>query len=617
MAEADFIRIRGARVHNLKNVDVDIPRNKLVVITGISGSGKSSLAFDTIYADGQRRYVESLSAYARQFLGMMEKPDVDTIEGISPAISIDQKSVSKNPRSTVGTITEIYDYLRLLFSRAGHPHCPQCGRSVSRQSASQIADKISAFPKGTSLVILAPLIRGRKGEHRSVLEEVERAGFSRVRLNGEIMRVEEAKTRKLDRYKIHNIEVVVDRFEAARDADAKLRVSGSVEVALKMGHGSLIVSKPAEKRGTGRRTTQKVPRSDARAARDREAVVGSSRLVGSARGPDGTSRSSASFSDMLFSEHFACTICEISLPELEPRTFSFNSPHGACPKCTGIGYQLEIDPELAVPNPRLTIAEGAIRPWMHASHRVGRQSWYWWTLSDLAEDHGFSLNTPWKDLSKKVRNLVLHGAGEFEGVVPNLERRYKETDSDWTRQELGQYMIIRDCPACEGKRLRKEALAVTVAGKSIDRVTAMSIKETQKFFAGLSAKQTRNQSKGSASAKGGSASGGKQTRNNLTANELRIAKPIVKEVLNRLQFLTDVGLDYLTLDRSSVTLAGGEGQRIRLATQIGTKLVGVLYILDEPSIGLHARDQGRLMQTLKELRDLGNTVLVVENDSNR
>ena len=594
----DVIRIKGARVHNLKNVDVDIPRNKLVVITGISGSGKSSLAFDTLYADGQRRYVESLSAYARQFLGAMEKPDVDTIEGISPAIAIDQKSVSKNPRSTVGTITEIYDYLRLLFARAGKPHCPTCGRAVSAQTPTQIVRQILALPKKKEILILAPVVRERKGEYRSLLEEIGRAGFRRVRLDGEIVTLEEALEQKLERYKAHSIEVVIDRVQVGASKDDKLRISSSVETALKMGKGMLIVNIPFAET---RRFTP--PRGGASADLRRQSA--SVRVQ------------SASVSDLLFSEALACEHCGINLPPIEPRTFSFNSPHGACPSCTGIGYKLEVDPELVIPNPRLSIAEGAIKAWMSASHRVGRQSWYWWMLSDLADREGFSLDAPWNTLSKKIQNIILYGAdsarskletsaspaggrnskleipaeGGFEGVIPNLMRRWRETDSDWTRGEIEKYMRIRVCEVCQGKRLRPEALAVKMHGHSIDEVTTMSISAADTFFRSfLSGKENRS------------------------PNEEKIAKPIAKEILNRLKFLLEVGLPYLTLERSSTTLAGGEAQRIRLATQIGTRLTGVLYILDEPSVGLHARDQERLIATLKELRDLGNTVVVVEHD---
>ena len=546
----DFIKIRGARVHNLKNVSLDIPKNKLVVITGLSGSGKSSLAFDTLYAEGQRRYVESLSAYARQFLGIMDKPDADSIEGISPAISIDQRKSIRNPRSTVGTITEIYDYLRLLFSRIGIPHCHKCGKEISRQTIDQIVGQIVKFKPKTEIVILGPVIRKKKGEHRGVLEEIQKAGFVRVRINGIIYKIEEALEKDLDKQKKHNIEVVVDRLVIDKDLD-KFRLVDSLETALKLGKGLVMVN------------------------------------------------------DNLFSEHFACEDCGISLPELEPRLFSFNNPFGACSGCQGLGEKLEVDPKLVIPNYNLTIAEGAIFPWAHASHKIGRQGYYYWKLSDLAEKYKFSLDEPAKDLPKKIINIILYGesAGNeskvsssaslslnenslFEGVIPNLERRYHETDSDFARNEIEQYMIEKECEVCKGKRLKEEVLAVTVGGKSINQVTEFPIAKAREFFNALKLKD----------------------------NELKIAQPIVKEVLNRLQFLLDVGLNYLTLGRRADTLSGGEGQRIRLATQIGSKLTGVLYILDEPSIGLHARDQGRLIETLKKLRDLGNSVIVVEHD---
>lgn len=561
----DVIRIRGARVHNLKNIDVDIPRGKLVVITGVSGSGKSSLAFDTLFADGQRRYVESLSAYARQFLGVMEKPDVDSIEGISPAIAIDQRSVSKNPRSTVGTITEIYDYLRLLFARVGKPHCPRCGKPVARQSAQQIVKQLLALSKGTDVMILAPVIRERKGEYRKILEEIGTAGFRRVRLDGELLPIDEALVKKLDRYKLHSIEVMIDRLEIDRSADGRLRLIASVEQALKMGNGLMVATINADQRGKERGMTQKVPRGS-------------------------VEESSAGFRDVLFSEMFACEACGVNLSEIEPRTFSFNSPHGACPTCTGIGYTLEVDPALVVPNPTLTLAEGAIRPWASASHRVGRQSWYWLMLTELADSLRFSLNTVWAELPKLAQDAVLFGdeAHEFEGVIPNLLRRWKESDSEWTRGEIEKFMIIRTCGACNGKRLRPEALAVKLLNISIDAVTAMDIGEAIRFFSALGKK--------------------------MKGNDAVIARPIAREIVNRLQFLVNVGLDYLTLERSSTTLAGGEAQRIRLATQIGSRLVGVLYILDEPSVGLHPRDQQRLIATLRDLQALGNTVVVVEHD---
>ncbi|RLC34805.1 MAG: excinuclease ABC subunit UvrA [Candidatus Nealsonbacteria bacterium] len=535
---SDFIKIRRARVHNLKNISLDIPKNKLVVITGISGSGKSSLAFDTLYAEGQRRYVESLSAYARQFLGVMDKPDVDKIEGISPAISIDQRKASHNPRSTVGTITEIYDYLRLLFARIGIPHCPKCGKEISRQTVDQITEQILQLPKDTEFLVLGPVVKRKKGEHRGILEEIQRAGFVRVRLDGIIHRVEEVLERTLDKKKKHNIEVVVDRLVLDEELD-KPRLVDSIETALKLGKGTAIVS-----------LKQK---------------------------------------DLVFSELFACEKCGVSLPEIEPRLFSFNSPFGACPACQGLGQKLEVDPDLVIPNDNLTISEGAIFPWAHASHKIGRQGYFLWQLQDLAKKYDFDLDVPMKDLPKKIIKLILYGDGRFEGVIPNLVRRYHETDSDYTRQEIEQYMVEKKCEVCQGKRLKHEVLAVTVDGKSIDDVVSMSIKEARKFLEDFQKKTSDGQSK--------------------------ISQPIVKEILNRLQFLIDVGLDYLTLGRKAGTLAGGEEQRIRLATQIGSKLTGVLYILDEPSIGLHARDQKRLIETLNKLRDLGNSVVVVEHDS--
>ena len=582
----DFIKIQGARVHNLKNISVDIPKNKLVVITGISGSGKSSLAFDTLYAEGQRRYVESLSAYARQFLGVMDKPDVDKIEGISPAISIDQRKASHNPRSTVGTITEIYDYLRLLFARIGKPHCPKCKKEVSRQTIDQITEQIfpaatgsrqkrEKLPKGSEITILGPVIRGKKGEHHGVLEEIQRAGFIRVRIDGIIYRVEEALEKNLMRHKKHSIEVVVDRLILDKDLD-KSRLVDSLETALKLGKGIVIIEQETKNK------KQKT-------------------------------------NDLVFSEHFACEECGISLPELEPRLFSFNSPFGACPACQGLGEKLEVDPKLVIPNPNLSLAEGAIFPWAHASHKVGRQGFFWWKLEALAEKENIDLNAPVKELPKEKLNAVLYGrngskkilsspssltqeqrraeknrmlfdsqseSSMFEGVIPWLERRYHETDSDYAREEIEQYMIEKKCEVCKGKRLKPEVLAITVVGKAIDEMVEMQIDKVKEFFEKISLKE----------------------------NERKIAQLIIKEIINRLQFLIDVGLDYLTLDRKAGTLAGGEEQRIRLATQIGSKLTGVLYILDEPSVGLHPRDQGRLIETLKKLRDLGNSIVVVEHD---
>ncbi len=553
------IKIRGAKVHNLKNINVDIPRNKLVVITGISGSGKSSLAFDTLYAEGQRRYVESLSAYARQFLGVMDKPEVERVEGISPAIAIDQRKASHNPRSTVGTITEIYDYLRLLFARIGKPHCPNCKKPIVRQTIDQIVEQIIKLPKTLEITILGPVIRAKKGEHRGTLEEIQRGGFIRLRINGIVYRIEEALEKTLDKKKKHNIEVVVDRL-LLEDLD-RSRLVDSLETCLKLGKGVCV--------------------------------------VGCAKKRVSNNKISAA-NDIVFSEHFACEECGISLPELEPRLFSFNSPYGACPECTGLGDKLEVDPSLVVPNKNLTLAEGAIMPWMRASHKVGRQGYFWWQLSKLWEEHNFSLNDSFKNLPEKIVKIILYGDGGFEGVIPNLERRYRETDSDGARQEIEQYMIIKQCPKCLGKRLKPEVLGVKVVGKSIDQIVEMPIDKARYFFEGMIGGKTLK-----------SLPAGKKNHD----SEARVAQPIVKEIINRLQFLYDVGLDYLTLGRKAATLAGGEEQRIRLATQLGSRLTGVLYILDEPSIGLHARDQERLIKTLKNLRDLGNTVVVVEHDS--
>ncbi len=533
----DFIKIKGARVHNLKNISLDIPKNKLVVITGLSGSGKSSLAFDTLYAEGQRRYVESLSAYARQFLGIMDKPDVDKIEGISPAISIDQRKAMHNPRSTVGTITEIYDYLRLLYARIGKPHCPNCKKPISRQTVDQIVEQIIKLGKNKEIMILGPVVRSKKGEHKAVLEEIQRAGFVRVRVDGVIYLIEEAIEKAIDKQKKHDIEVVVDRLVINKNLE-RSRLVDSLETALKLGKGIVII---AEKKD-----------------------------------------------DLIFSEHFACEECGVSLPELEPRLFSFNNPYGACSECTGLGEKLEVDPELVIPNKRLTVSEGAIWPWSRASHKVGRQGYYYSKLLELAKKHNFSLDEEVGNLPKKIIDVILYGDKEIEGVIPNLERRYRETDSDWTRQEIEQYMVIKICPKCQGKRLKPEVLAVTVANEPIDKVSEMPVEKLKKFFEDLSKR--------------------------LSQQELKVSSGIIKEISDRLQFLNDVGLSYLTLSRKAGTLAGGEEQRIRLATQIGSKLSGVLYILDEPSIGLHARDQHRLIDTLKKLRDLGNTVIVVEHD---
>jgi excinuclease ABC subunit A len=542
MAE-DFIKVRGARVHNLKNINLDIPKYKLIVISGVSGSGKSSLAFDTLYAEGQRRYVESLSAYARQFLGVMDKPDVDKIEGISPAISIDQRKAAKNPRSTVGTITEIYDYLRLLYARAGTPYCPNCNREISRQTIDQIVDKVLKLKENTEILILGPVVRGRKGEYRGTLEEIQRMGFQRVRIDGILYHIEEALQKSLARYKKHDIEVVVDRLIIEPEID-KMRLVDSLEQALKIGKGIVIVNVKE-----GKKTE-----------------------------------------DLIFSELFSCPICGFSLPEIEPRLFSFNSPYGACPSCQGLGEKLVFDPDLVIPNKELSIAEGAIFPWARASHKVGRQRFFWYMLERMAERNRIDLYKPVKELEKEELDLILYGDGIFEGVIPWLERRYKETDSEYTREELEQYMVEKKCEVCKGKRLKREALAVKFLGKSIDEIVEMEISKLKEFF-----EKVLKEKK-------------------IPEEKIKIVQPILKEILNRLSFLMDVGLDYLTLSRRADTLSGGEEQRVRLATQIGSGLSGVLYILDEPSVGLHARDQNRLIQTLKKLRDLKNTVLVVEHD---
>jgi len=527
---SDRIIIRGAREHNLQNIDLEIPRDQLVVITGLSGSGKSSLAFDTIYAEGQRRYVESLSAYARQFLEQMEKPDVDSIEGLSPAISIEQKTTSKNPRSTVGTVTEIYDYLRVLFSRIGVPHCPSCGQIISAQTVQQMVDRVLTLPIGTKLLVLAPVVRGRKGEYRKLFFDLRQQGYARVRVNGQPRELSEEI--ELDKNKKHTIEVIVDRLIVRETLGNRL--ADSLETALRLADG----------------------------------VVQVETLEGQA---------------FVFSERLACARCGISFPEVSPRMFSFNSPYGACPECGGIGTRYELDPELLVPDPRKSLKQGALAPW------AGRESVYFkQTLQVLARRHRFSLDTPWERLPRKTRDLVLRGEpdGGFEGVLRVLDRRYKETLSEETRLEIERFMSLRDCPACRGSRLRPEALGVKIAGRSIADVVRLTIKEAAAFFDGV----------------------------RLSEREATIARRVLKEIRERLGFMANVGLDYLTLDRPAATLAGGEGQRIRLATQIGSSLVGVLYILDEPSIGLHQRDNRRLLETLKRLRDLGNTVLVVEHD---
>ena len=557
------IVVKGAREHNLKNVDVTIPRDRLVVITGVSGSGKSSLAFDTIYAEGQRRYVESLSAYARQFLGRMEKPDVEYIEGLSPAISIDQKGVSHNPRSTVGTVTEVYDYLRLLYARAGRPHCHQCGRPVQRQTVQQIADAILNLPQDSRVMVMAPMVVHRKGEHKDILDEARQAGYVRARINGQIRDLSEDIA--LNRQKWHTIEVVVDRLVIGDSAETG-RVADSVEQALRLGKGVVQVS-----------------------------VV------------DGE--------EILYSEQFACVHCGISLGEIEPRTFSFNSPHGACPTCTGLGYRLEIDPDLVIINRDLTLSEGAITPWV----RAGSSSpWYASLLESLASTHDFSTHLPVREMKQEHLDLILYGnRGQrvemrhrtrqgrlyswdttFEGVIPNLERRYRGTESDYIRQEIERYMASRPCLSCNGLRLKPQSLAVTVAGKSIMEMTSMTIGRAMEWVMWLE----------------GDGSDGDSTGPSLTAREQTIARQILKEIQSRLKFLKDVGLDYISLDRTAFTLSGGEAQRIRLATQIGSGLMGVLYVCDEPTVGLHPLDDHRLIDTLKRLRDLGNTILIVEHD---
>jgi excinuclease ABC subunit A len=571
----DKIVVVGAREHNLKNITVEIPRDKLVVITGLSGSGKSSLAFDTIFAEGQRRYVESLSAYARQFLGQLEKPDVDRIDGLSPSVAIDQKGVSHNPRSTVGTVTEIYDYLRLLFARAGIPHCPKCGRPVQKQSAEQIVDAITAMPEGTKFMILAPLVKDRKGHHQSVFEDARKSGFVRLRVDGQIRDAEEEI--ELDRYKMHTIEAVVDRLIVKGSGEEKKefqsRVTDSVETALRLGDGVIIVNRL----DTGE--------------------------------------------DQLYSEHFSCPFDGTNLPDIEPRTFSFNSPHGACPACQGLGTKMEIDPDLVVPNKTISISDGAVAVMEWRSMEEG--GYYWQTLEAAARHYKIPLDKPFADLTEAQQRLVLYGSdGEkvrihyqtrdgrtatwdtaYEGVITNLKRRYQETTSDYIREKIEEYMTYNPCDVCHGQRLRPEALAVTIAGMNIVQVTDWPVNRVLEW-----AESLRKQK----------AEGRRQNGNDgaavLSQREALIAAPILKEIRARLQFMVDVGLDYLTLSRTAGSLSGGEAQRIRLATQIGSQLMGVLYVLDEPSIGLHQRDNARLIKTLQRMRDLGNTMLVVEHD---
>ncbi|MGD8474713.1 MAG: excinuclease ABC subunit UvrA [Anaerolineae bacterium] len=594
MAEKEkTITIRGARVHNLKDIDVELPRDKLVVITGLSGSGKSSLAFDTLYAEGQRRYVESLSAYARQFLGEMQKPDVDQIDGLSPAISIDQKGASRNPRSTVGTVTEIYDYLRLLYARAGVPHCPRCGREVHQQTVGQIVEAIEEMAEGSRIMLLAPLIKDRKGEHRKVFDDVRKLGYVRVRVNGEVRDVDEEI--ELDRYKMHTIEAVVDRLivrhgNGDSNGDSphsggmdRTRLADSVETAIKLGGGVMKVTDV---------TDGEHPR------------------------------------DQLFSEHFACVHCGISLPEIEPRSFSFNSPHGACPACTGLGTELEVDSDLVIPDRSKALNQGAVEPWTR--ERAG-DSYYRQLLEAAAAQQGISMEVPVRELPPAQVNYILFGGrrGEqvtlqyktaqglertysthFEGVIPNLQRRYREATSDYAKEEIERYMAQRACPVCKGRRLKPEALAVTIAGKPIDEVTRMSVTEMLRWI-----KDLQEDAPGESDSQEQSDSDSLVPEDlHLTKRQRMIARQILKELHDRISFMANVGLDYLTIDRRAATLSGGEAQRIRLATQIGSRLMGVLYILDEPSIGLHPRDNGRLIHTLLGMRDLGNTVIVVEHD---
>jgi excinuclease ABC subunit A len=545
----DYIVVKGAKEHNLKNIDVKIPRDKLVVITGLSGSGKSSLAFDTIYAEGQRRYVESLSAYARQFLGQMEKPDVEYIEGLSPAISIDQKTTSRNPRSTVGTVTEVYDYLRLLYARVGIPHCPVCGIEISQQSIDQIVDKVMELEEDTRIQILSPIVRGKKGEHKKELERIKKEGFVRVRIDGEIFEITEEI--ELDKKKKHSIEIIIDRLIMRQGVESRL--SDSIETALGFTEGLVIVNL----------------------------------LEGE---------------DMIFNTKFSCPEHGQGIAEMEPRMFSFNTPYGACPKCNGIGYELKVDPDLVVPNKKLTLKEGAVDP----ISTSGEGTYYVQMIESLARDHGADMDMPFYRLPEKFAKELLYGSGSrnieftyesryggfrkysapFEGMINNLERRYKETNSDYMRKKIEEYMSMIKCDACNGDRLKKESLAVTVGGIDISEVTRLSIREAIDFFKGI----------------------------RLSVKNSKIAEQILKEILDRLEFLENVGLDYLTLARASGTLSGGESQRIRLATQIGSGLVGVLYILDEPSIGLHQKDNGMLLKTLRDLTDIGNTLIVVEHD---
>ncbi len=590
----DYITVRGAKMHNLKNIDVQIPRNKLTVITGLSGSGKSSLAFDTIFAEGQRRYVESLSAYARQFIAQMEKPEVESIEGLSPAISIDQKTAPRNPRSTVGTVTEIYDYMRLLWAKIGKVHCTVCGRMLGKQSVSQIVETIARMPEGKKIFLLAPVVQGRKGEHVKVIDAIRREGFVRMRIDGAVVTTDEEA--KLDPKKPHTIEIVVDRLIirdlAVTEGKAnpnRTRLADSVELALRKGEGSLIVLDADTNEATR------------------------------------------------FSESFVCPDHpDLPIPDIEPRSFSFNSPHGACENCHGIGSILQVDENAVIPNPRLSLGEGAIHPWATSASRTGFMTQM---LESLADEVGFSMTTPWEKLSEDHRNIIMRGYGKslqvsintvkfggtyqttYEGVIPNLQRRHQETDSSYIRQQIEEYMLELPCDQCEGRRLKKEILAVTVGGKNIVEGTDMSVDEARLFFEGLmpgrkatDKTETTEATKETKRPSVSSVPSVTSVSSALSAYEFTIVKKVLTEIIARLSFLENVGLKYLTLSRSAATLSGGEAQRIRLATQIGSALQGVLYVLDEPSIGLHQRDNAKLITTLTQLRDLGNTVIVVEHD---
>ncbi|HLF25300.1 MAG TPA: excinuclease ABC subunit UvrA [Anaerolineae bacterium] len=565
----DKIIVRGAREHNLKNVSVDIPRDKFVVITGLSGSGKSSLAFDTIFAEGQRRYVESLSAYARQFLGLMEKPDVDQIEGLSPAVSIDQRSASHNPRSTVGTVTEVHDYLRLLYARVGTPHCPKCGREVFQQTSDQIVDAVLSLPEGTRIQVLAPLVKDRRGHHQQVFEDVRKLGYVRVRVDGRLLDVNE--DIELDRYKNHTIEAVVDRLVIKSGTEDRSRVADSIETALKLGDGVVIVNNISV-----------------------DPPV-----------------------DLMYSERFSCAYDGANLPDIEPRTFSFNSPHGACPACQGLGTRMEIDPNRVINNKDLSLEDGAINALEWGPRNNGEETYYNQILRATAAHYNIDMKAPARTLSQAKLDVILYGSGDerikvryhsrdggmrvyetaFEGIIPNLQRRYSESTSDYIRGKIEEYMTYAPCPTCKGARLKSEALAVTIGGKNIAEISAKPVAKVLGWVTEI-----------------GSSKNGNGKTKPLTDRQLTIARQVLKEIRSRLQFMVDVGLDYLTLNRAAATLSGGEAQRIRLATQIGSQLMGVLYVLDEPSIGLHQRDQARLIKTLQAMRDLGNTMLIVEHD---